>query len=133
MTPVAVCGSYIPYIKHGGLAWHPWKPGMWSSWQQMLRCFGKKKKESKAWGNNNGVGVINMPSAALRETTSSKTTGWLKWRTNWAAHDRQILGMELEMFTLAYVQVFPPKYFKIDPNDNDIYLTCDPNTNDTLL
>lgn len=36
--------------------------------------FWKEKKKSEAWGSNNGVGDISMPSAAVPETTSSKTT-----------------------------------------------------------
>lgn len=35
-----------------------------------------ERKKSKASGSNNGVGDINMPSAALPETTSSRKTGW---------------------------------------------------------
>lgn len=45
-------GSYFPYIKLNGSAWHPWQPGMWSSWQQMLCCFGKKKV--KLWAGTRG-------------------------------------------------------------------------------
>lgn len=95
LWPLWHSGSYFPYIKPSGSAWHPWQPGMWSSWQQMLCCFGKKK--SAALGRNKGLVTSICPLPLYKSPAAAKESAGTNGRDSEQPFRAKTLCFDLKL------------------------------------